>query len=87
MSRRPLVWPPKVGQRICLDTGYPYNSWSGEVRAIVDRDHAVVRRQRRGKQPGWMFYDLVNRLQVETFNRDRPRFFVGGLRRRPETTP
>lgn len=86
MSRKPLVWPPKVGARICLDTGHAHNSWSAEVRAVVDDDYAVVKRWRKHK--GWHTYEILDRLHVETFNRDQPMFFEGALpRKASDQTP
>lgn len=90
VKRQPLVWPPKVGQRICLDSGHEHTSWSAEVRAIVDDDYAVVKRWRKHK--GWHSYEVIDRLQVETFNSDvrkggRAMFFVGPLPRRSSNTP
>lgn len=81
-ARKALVWPPVVGQRICLDLGDPvYGSWSGEVRAIVDDDFAVVKRWRPRK--GWHVYEILDRITVELWNAEgrEPRMFVGGLRR------
>lgn len=77
--RKPLTWPPRIGTRICLDTGYAHSSWSGEVRAVVDEDFAVIKRWRKHK--GRHTYEVLDRLTVETFNRDGVRFFDGGLRR------
>lgn len=82
-ARKVLAWPPVVGQRVCLDLGDRlHGSWSGEVRAIVDDDFAVVKRWRAHK--GWYVYEILDRLTVEVWNeRGRePRVFVGGLRRR-----
>jgi hypothetical protein len=78
---KPLVWPPVVGKRICFDTGHEHNSWSGEVRAIVDDDYAVIRRWRKHK--GWHTYEILERLNVEIYNEYAPRYFEGGLRKRP----
>lgn len=79
--RKPLVWPPKVGQRISLDTGHEQNSYSVEVRAIVDDDYAVVVRWLPHKR--WHRYSILDRLEVETFNREvPPMWFEGPLPRR-----
>lgn len=81
-ERRPLVWPPKIGSRICHDTRHEINSWSGEVRAIVDGDYAVVRRWLRRKR--YHRYEIVERMFVEAFNATaRPAYFEGPLPRRP----
>lgn len=81
-DRQSLVWPPKVGQRIYFDTGHKHNSWSAEVRAIVDDDYAVVKRWRKRK--GWHTYEVLDRLGVEAFNESPrgPRYFVGSLPRK-----
>jgi hypothetical protein len=65
-ERKPLAWPPKVGKRICFDTGHAHNSWSGEVRAVVDDDVAIVRYWRKHK--GWHSYRIVEKLDVEIMN-------------------
>ena len=82
MKRSPLVWPPKVGQRIHFDVGFPGRAWTGEVRAIVDNDVAVVKRWRPHR--GWHTYEILERLDVEIANRElsEPRYFVGPLPRR-----
>lgn len=76
-----LVWPPKVGSRVHLNSGHEHNSWSGEVRAVVDEDYAVIKRWLKHK--GWHRYEILERLTVETFNRnkddDRFGFFEGPL--------
>jgi hypothetical protein len=77
--RKPLTWPPKVGHRICLDSGHEHTSWSAEVRAIVDEDYAVIKRWRAHK--GWHVYEVLDRLQVETFNSRQAMFFEGPLPR------
>lgn len=85
-EREVLTWPPKVGTRICLDTGHEHNSWSAEVRAIVDDDYAVLKRWRSHK--GWHTYEIIDRLEVETFNGEHRRgtgramFYVGALPKR-----
>lgn len=77
-----LVWPPKVGQRIHLDTGHPHNSWSAEVRAIVDGDYAVIRRWQKHK--GWHRYGIIDSLDVSVWGDDATRgYFVGPLPKRP----
>jgi hypothetical protein len=86
--RRLLIWPPKVGTRIHRDSGHDHTSWSGEVRAIVDDDYAVIKRWRKHK--GWHTYEIVDRLEVETWNKDRDRnpevgFFEGPLPKRLTT--
>lgn len=82
VTRKPLVWPPKVGQRICRDTGHLHNSWSAEVRAIVDDDVAVLRRWRKHK--GWHTYELLEKLDVEIGNdrEGRAMYYEGTLPRR-----
>lgn len=82
MKRKPLEWPPKVGARICLDTGYGWTSWSGEVRAIVDDDYAVVRKYLQAKSRS--VYVILDRIEVEVFNsneRSGVRYFDGPLRK------
>ena len=81
MKRSPLLWPPKVGARIHFDTGHAHNSWSGEVRAVVDDDYAVVKRWRPHK--GWHTYEVLDRLMVEGMNRDgKVWYYVGSLPKR-----
>lgn len=83
MTRKRLVWPPKVGQRIHRDSGHDHTSWSAEVRAVVDDDYAVLKRWRKHK--GWHVYEIIDRLDVETWNRERSSttgFFVGPLPKR-----
>lgn len=84
--RKPLVWPPKVGERIHLDTGHDHNSWSAEVRAVVDDDYAVVKRWRKHK--GWHVYEILDRLHVEVFNKNGevPMFYFGPLPKRAALT-
>jgi hypothetical protein len=79
MSRRPLIWPPKVGERIHFDVGHAHRAWSGEVRAIVDEDVAVVKRWRKHK--GWHVYEILERIDVEIGNEMGPRYFLGPLPR------
>lgn len=80
-QRKTLAWPPRVGARICLDTGFASSSWSAEVRAIVDERVAIVKRWRKHK--GWHTYEVLERQLVEVFNRDpaKPMFFEGPLPR------
>lgn len=86
-QRKTLTWPPRVGARICLDTGFASSSWSAEVRAIVDDDFAVVRRWRKHK--GWSTYEVLEKLTVDVYNRDRaePMFFEGPLPRARAKVP
>ena len=81
MKRSRLVWPPKVGQRIHFDTGHDHNSWSGEVRAVVDDDYAMVKRWRKHK--GWFHYFVVDSLDVTVYGDSAEHgYFVGPLPRR-----
>lgn len=87
-TRTRLVWPPPVGARVHLDTGHPHNSWSGEVRAVVDDDYAVIKRWLKHKR--WHHYEILERLTVDTFNAPRNvtdnypdfGFWIGPLPRR-----
>jgi hypothetical protein len=49
---RPL--PKKLPARVHLDTGCAHTSWSGELRAVVDREQLVIRRWRPGH--GWRYF-------------------------------
>jgi hypothetical protein len=71
-----------------LDTGFPGNSWSAEVRAVVDGDYAVIKRWRKHK--GWFGYFILDRLEVQTWNERKDTeedkgFFLGPLPKRTET--
>jgi hypothetical protein len=88
VERSRLVWPPKVGERIHHDTGWPERSWSAEVRAVVDDRVAVVKRWRKHK--GWFVYELVEKLDVEIWNERKDRdpetgYFNGPLPRSRST--
>lgn len=89
--RKLLVWPPTVGQRIHRDSGHDNTSWSAEVRAIVDDDYAVIKRWRKHK--GWHTYEIIDRFDVEAWNRDKidrdlpeTGFFEGPLPKRHAST-
>jgi hypothetical protein len=83
-ERELLRWPPKVGQRIHLDTGWAHNSWSGEARAVVDGEVAIIKRWMKHK--GYHRYFILDRIEVQVFNRNEResacKFFVGPLPRR-----
>jgi hypothetical protein len=74
-----MTWPPKVGQRMCKDTGFADTSWSGEVRAVVDDEVAIVRRWLRHKQ--WHRYEVLDRLDFKfSAESEKPIYFAGPLR-------
>ena len=60
---KPATWPPKVGQRIHLNSGHARTSWTGVVRAVVDDQVAIIRRYRRNK--GWSDYYVEHRWWFE----------------------
>lgn len=73
-ERKKLSWPPEIGKRICRDTGWAHNSWSGEVRAIVDEEYAVVKRW-VSRWKSWR-YVIVERWEAEALT-----FFEGSVRK------
>lgn len=85
-SSKPILeWPPKVGARIHLNSGWPHTSWTAEVRAVVDDDVLVLRKTRAGRT----WWDLLDRIGFEVFGRREgglrggplPRALVGKIRR------
>lgn len=80
MKPKPLVWPPKVGERIHYFVApTKRHSWSAEVRSIVDDDYMVIRKW--SVRTGWR-YEIIDRYWVEVSNEGTPRFFHGPLPKR-----
>lgn len=60
-----VTWPPKVGERIHYNSGWPHTSWSAEVRAVVDEEVAVI--SKWTPTSGRARYDLLDRVAVRVW--------------------
>lgn len=61
-------WPPELGRSVHLNTGSALTSWTGEVRALVDAEVAVIIRRAVGIHPPGLkegHYVLMTRADWE----------------------
>ena len=74
---KPVKWPPKVGDRIHYNSGWPHTSWSAEVRAVVDDEVAVILKWT--PTSGRARYDLLDSIAVKVWSGPKKSGEVGCL--------
>lgn len=67
----PVVWPPRVGDRLHVNSGFADSSWEGEARAVVDGKIVVFLCRRRFKSDSMReWYMLEKHGSVRAWGRE-----------------